>query len=272
MTIQINWIKGRDYLLYVHCVCASLSGFVVVITSYASSNYFSKSRAFVSSLLAGAGISSTMWFSIFQVNIWFCSPMRCIEDFLWQTLIDNHGFELSSLSYIWLSFSVLMFLTSFLFLDWNYSFLNLPYKFDVQLEITDQSIEIKIENKKFQLFSLMKISDESNENPFWKYFLSPLYILVVLFLSIVIIPSVFLSVIWEPFITFVTKQNQSLGIEHYRQTVTNFIQRNQKNWGKQILSVKYETKKFLLKFHWKVEKKFQTKMLKITKNSQMFLM
>ena len=74
----------------------------------------------------------------------------------------------------------------------------------------------------------MKILDESNENSFWKYFLSPSYILVVLFLSIVLIPSVFLSVIWEPLITFVTKQNQSLGTKHYRQTVTNFIQTNER--------------------------------------------
>lgn len=69
----IGWLSlallqpGRDYLLYIHCVFSSLSGIVIVITSYASSNYFSKSRAFVASLLAGAGISSTMWFSIYQV-------------------------------------------------------------------------------------------------------------------------------------------------------------------------------------------------------------
>ena len=75
--------------------------------------------------------------------------MKFIKDSHRQTLIDNHGFELSSLSYICLSFSILMFFTSFVFLDWNYSCLNLPYKFDVRLEITDQSIEIKIENKTF---------------------------------------------------------------------------------------------------------------------------
>ncbi len=55
-------------MLYIHCVFSSLSGIVIVITSYTSSNYFSKSRAFVSSLLAGAGISATMWFAIYQVN------------------------------------------------------------------------------------------------------------------------------------------------------------------------------------------------------------
>jgi hypothetical protein len=46
------------------------------MTSYASSNYFSKSRAFVASLIAGAGISSTMWFSIYQVNIYLFFEMK----------------------------------------------------------------------------------------------------------------------------------------------------------------------------------------------------
>ncbi|CAM4866798.1 unnamed protein product [Rotaria socialis] len=174
----IGWVSlallkpGRDYLLYIHCVFSSLSGIVVVITTYASSNYFSTSRAFVASLLAGAGISSTMWFSVFQV------------------LIDNGKMELSHLAYIWLAFGLIMFLTSFLFLDWKYSFLKLPYKFDIHLEVADE--------------------EESNRNTLWKNLRSPLYILVVLFLSIVLIPSVFLSVFWEPFITYITGDDESL--------------------------------------------------------------
>lgn len=83
-----------------------------------------------------------------------------------------------------------MFLTSFLFLDWKYLFLNLPYKFDVQLELNDQT----------------------NEKNFLKHLLNPLYILVVLFLSILLIPTVFLSVYWDPFITYLTQPNVSLGI------------------------------------------------------------
>ncbi|CAF1294440.1 unnamed protein product, partial [Adineta steineri] len=137
-----------------------------------SSNYFSKSRAFVSSLLAGAGISATMWFAIFQV------------------LVDGDYVGLNTLSYIWLSFGLLMFLTSFLFLDWNYSYWNLPYKFNIELESTNQN--------------------ELNENNLWKNLLNPLYLLVVLFLSILLIPSVLLSVIWEPLITFITNHDDTL--------------------------------------------------------------
>jgi len=81
-----------------------------------------------------------------------------------------------------------MFLTSFLFLDWKYSLLNLSYKYNIELE-----------------------SKEINEKSFWKYLIDPLYILVVLFLSILLIPSVFLSVYWQPFITFITNKNNLLG-------------------------------------------------------------
>ncbi len=54
--------------------------------------------------------------------------------------------------------------------------------------------------------------DESNSSTIYQYLRNPLYILVVLFLSIVLIPTVFLSVVWKPFITFITKQDESLGI------------------------------------------------------------
>ena len=37
-----------------------------------------------------------------------------------------------------------MFLTSFLFLDWKYSFFNLPYQFDMELELNEQSIQLKL--------------------------------------------------------------------------------------------------------------------------------
>jgi hypothetical protein len=54
--------------------------------------------------------------------------------------------------------------------------------------------------------------DESNSSTIYQYLRNPLYILVVLFLSIVLIPTVFLSVVWKPFITFITKEDESLGI------------------------------------------------------------
>ncbi|CAF1581494.1 unnamed protein product [Adineta ricciae] len=172
----IGWLSlallkpGRDWLMYLHCIFSSISGIMILLTSYTSANYFSKSRALVSSLLAGAGISATMWFAVFQI------------------LIDRNTCELSTLAYVWLGFALLIFFTSFLFLDWNYSFWNLPYKFDIQLEST---------------------ADRNHEINFWKTLRDPLYISVVLFLSVLIIPTVFLSVVWQPLIQFITNQNKS---------------------------------------------------------------
>ena len=61
-------IIGRDYLLYIHTVFTAFAGIIVLITGYASCNYFSKARAFVSALFAGACTSASMWYSIFQVS------------------------------------------------------------------------------------------------------------------------------------------------------------------------------------------------------------
>lgn len=65
----IKFILGRDYLLFIHTVFSSLAGITVLVTSYASSDYFSKSRAFVSTLFAGACTSASIWYSVFQVKI-----------------------------------------------------------------------------------------------------------------------------------------------------------------------------------------------------------
>lgn len=49
----------------------------------------------------------------------------------------------------------------------------------------------------------------------WKHLTNPLYILVVLFLSILLLPSELLSVIWYPRVYYITNQNASLGNECY---------------------------------------------------------
>ncbi|CAF4259834.1 unnamed protein product [Rotaria sordida] len=51
---------GRDSLLYVHRTFSSLAGIMILLTAYSSSGYFTKSRAFVSALFAGACTSATI--------------------------------------------------------------------------------------------------------------------------------------------------------------------------------------------------------------------
>ncbi|CAF5051984.1 unnamed protein product, partial [Rotaria sp. Silwood1] len=114
----------RDSLLYVHTSFSSLASIIVLLTAYTSSGYFSKSRAFVSALFAGACTSATMWYSIFQI------------------LIDAQKITLQQLSYIWMSFGVLMLVSSFVFLDWSFPLLNLPYQFNTTLEKKNISQDI----------------------------------------------------------------------------------------------------------------------------------
>lgn len=69
-------------------------------------------------------------------------------------------------------------------------------------------MNVKIE----RFLKSFRILDEPDHSSFWEHLRSPLYILVVLFLSILLIPSVFLAVIWRPLIIATTEKDESLGI------------------------------------------------------------
>ncbi|CAF2769945.1 unnamed protein product [Rotaria sp. Silwood2] len=198
----IGWLAlalvtpGRDAFLYVHTSFSSLAGIIVLLTAYTSSDYFSKSRAFVSALFAGACTSATMWYSIFQV------------------LIDAKKITLQQLSYIWMSFGVLMLISSFVFLDWRFPILNLPYQFDTKLE--KKKIRSNIINNEDQSSNNSEIDKTKwymrilKRKGVWNYLTSPLYILVVLFLSILLLPGIFLAVTWYPWVYYITKQDTVL--------------------------------------------------------------
>jgi len=44
----------------------------------------------------------------------------------------------------------------------------------------------------------------------WKHLLSPLYIMVVMFLSILLLSGTFLHIIWYPWVYYITNQDTSL--------------------------------------------------------------
>ncbi|CAF3952082.1 unnamed protein product [Rotaria sordida] len=141
----------------------------LVAPAYTSSDYFSKSRAFVAALFAGACTSATMWYSIFQI------------------LIDAGKITLQQLSYIWMSFDALMLISSFLFLDLKFPILNLPYKFDTKLEKKqDSCINTTNENSSSNNNEIDKMKWYTRilkQKGVWHHLTSPLYILVVLFLT-----------------------------------------------------------------------------------------
>ncbi|CAF1453618.1 unnamed protein product [Adineta steineri] len=187
---------GRDSLLYVHTALSSLSGIIVLLTAYTSSDYFSKSRALVSALFAGACTSATMWYSIFQ------------------TLIDAGKITLQQLSYIWMSFGVLLFISSFVYLDWKFPILNLPYKFNTKLEKKITAPAITTDDGELpdntQVDKMKWYTRILKRKGVWQYLTSPLYLLVVLFLSILLLPGIFLAVTWYPWVYYITNQDTVL--------------------------------------------------------------
>ena len=44
----------------------------------------------------------------------------------------------------------------------------------------------------------------------WKHLTSPLYILVVLYLSVLLMPSIFLAVTWYPWVYYITNEDVEL--------------------------------------------------------------
>ncbi|CAF1661306.1 unnamed protein product [Adineta ricciae] len=192
----IGWLSlgfaqpGQDHLIFIHTVFTAFSGSCTMVTTYASSAYFSKSRAFISTIFTGAGIISGIWFTIFQI------------------LIDNNKISLRQICFIWASFGVLLLISSFLFLDWKFPFLNLSYQFDTkQDEITmrnPESSETTNNEKKWykRIYKRLGI---------WKYLTSPLYIMIVLFLSTLFITTDLLAITWYPMNYDLYNHDASLG-------------------------------------------------------------
>ncbi|CAF2651537.1 unnamed protein product [Rotaria sp. Silwood2] len=172
----IGWLAlalvapGRDAFLYVHTSFSSLAGIIVLLTAYTSSDYFSKSRAFVSALFAGACTSATM--------------------------------------------CVLMLISSFIFLDWRFPILNLPYQFDTKLEkkkipSTNTTNENSLSNNN-EMDKIKWYTRILKRKGVWHHLTSPLYLLLVLFLSILLLPGIFLAVTWYPWVYYITKQDKIL--------------------------------------------------------------
>ncbi|CAF1035387.1 unnamed protein product [Rotaria sordida] len=183
---------GRDYLVFIHTVFISVSSIVILITSFVYCGYFARYRGLVSSIIAGASISSTMWFSIFQV------------------LINGGRTNLRTLSIIWTVFVVLMIGSALLFMDWRFQLLNLPYGFVTNSETDKQSRKsIEIDNAA-NMINMPWYRRIVNRVGVWQHLLNPIYIFVVLYLSVLLLPAVFLPVTWFPWIMYVTNGNENL--------------------------------------------------------------
>jgi hypothetical protein len=117
-----------------------------------------------------------------------------------------------------------MLITSFLFLDWHFVIFNLPYKPEEELKplsepdnnkhsrcsrvtplnvIPDLNSSEIVEKSKWYI-------NISRRHGIWEHILSPVYIMLVLFTSMVLLPTIFLSVIWYPWVYYITDNNESL--------------------------------------------------------------
>ena len=123
-----------------------------------------------------------------------------------------------------------MLISSFMFLDWRFPILNLPYQFDTKLEKKNVSATVItgrwITKNSLLIFShclggnQLANNSELDEMKWytrilrrkgvWHYLTSPLYLLVVLFLSILLLPGIFLAVTWYPWVYYITQQDRIL--------------------------------------------------------------
>ncbi|CAF1603487.1 unnamed protein product [Adineta ricciae] len=123
-------------------------------------------------------------------------------------LIDNDKISLRQICFIWASFGGLLLISSFLFLDWKFTFLNLSYQFDrKQDKITTrnpESSEIINNGKKWYKRIYKRLGS-------WEYLSSPLYIMIVLFLSTLFITTDLLAITWYPMNYDLYNHDASLG-------------------------------------------------------------
>ncbi len=117
-----------------------------------------------------------------------------------------------------------MFITSFLFLDWHFPMFNLPYKPEEELKSLSEPVDGKhvrcnrvTPSNVISDLSSSAIVEKSKwyiniyrRHGVWEHILSPLYIMLVLFASMVLLPATLLSVIWYPWVYYITDQNKSL--------------------------------------------------------------
>ena len=110
-------------------------------------------------------------------------------------------------------------------MDWRFRFLNLPYSFDTAAETNTEtagtgSVCEALVRFATSILGEAELNDEGSNLAWhnriiqrvgvWRHLLSPMYISVVLFLSVLLLPAIFLPVTWYPWVYYVTDDNTDL--------------------------------------------------------------
>ncbi|CAF0895429.1 unnamed protein product [Adineta ricciae] len=167
----ISWLSlgflapGRDWLLLSHTILLSLAGICTLLSSFSIAAHFKQNRGLVTALISGAQLAGSIWFATFQV------------------LIEKKIVSLSTLAFVWVSFALLMLASAFLFLDWRFLWL-------------DSKLKVKPTRQEG-----VKTDEQDN---LVEHVTNPLFVVVTLFLSCLLLTISFLPVVWYPWLKYLT--------------------------------------------------------------------
>ncbi|CAF3301702.1 unnamed protein product [Rotaria socialis] len=174
----IGWLSlalirpGYDWLLSCHTIFTSVAQMCVLLSSFTISGHFTKTRGLVSSLISGAQLSGAIWYAIFQL------------------LIETKWISLSTLSFMWASFSILMLGSSIFFLDWRF-------------QLSTKSKDTKSTGNEAVVIS-------RSEDSLVRHLTNPIFIVVTCFLGCLLLTVSYLPVVWFPWVMYLTGFNLKL--------------------------------------------------------------
>lgn len=176
----ISWLSlayaspGHDWLIFFHTIFISLSGICTLLSSMSISAHFTQHRGLVTSLISGAQLTGSVWYAIFQI------------------VIEKGWLSLSTLCFLWTSASILMLGSAFLFLDWRFTCVDSRLKVPIQ-KSEDEHEHVKTIASKDSLIRHLK---------------NPLFIVVSLFLSLLLLTISYLPVVWFKWIMHLTNKDE----------------------------------------------------------------
>jgi hypothetical protein len=131
-------------------------------------------------------------------------------------LIEKNWVSLSTLAFIWAFLAVFMLGSAILFLDWRFTCLN-------RRNTTDK------DGKNAMKFSLIDfflccvlVEINSSQDSLARHLTNPLFVVVTLFLSCLLLTVAFLPVVWFPWIMHLTGHNLELGQKRIFNTYRSF--------------------------------------------------
>ncbi|CAF3935698.1 unnamed protein product [Rotaria sp. Silwood2] len=174
----ISWLSlaflapGYDWLIFSHTIFSSLAGMCVLLSSFTISANFTKTRGLITALISGAQLGGSVWYANFQI------------------FIEKNWISLSTLAFIWASFSILMLGSAIFFLDWHF-------------KCADASNKTKSSTNE-------DVTMSRSEDSLARHLTNPIFVVVTLFLSCLLLTVAYLPVVWFPWVMHLTGHDLNL--------------------------------------------------------------